>query len=248
MSTMPDEQVQNFTFYGDLLGIASAYRLSPKVAHDKLDKFYNVIFSRFGDICQQSHGLFHVQLFSDSVVMWGRPAAQILRPLQDAYLELIAQNLLLRGALVAGQLIKEPRVEVKHFRKFLPTNDTLARAVGLEKTVKGARLLIESSLAQKLLYGHEAWLTLEGYLAQQYPDVPIESPLRRICPAPSGTCYEFLYFWKPPSKTQVTSENGSISDRLKEIAKFQDAEVAQHFRETLRLLKRSETRSRTVLP
>jgi hypothetical protein len=244
---MPDEQVQDFTFYGDLLGIASAYRLSPKVAHDKLDKFYNVIFNTFGDICHQSHGHFHVAVVQRFWVMWGRPAALILRPLQEAYLQLVTQNLLLRGALVDGQLKKEPRLEVKHFRKFLPTNDTLARAVGLEKTVKGARLLIESRLAQKLLRGYEEWLTLEGYIAQQYPDVPIESPLRRICPSPSGTCYELLYFWKPPSTTQISSENGSIADRIKEIAKFQDAEIAQHFRETLRVLKRSEIRSHTAL-
>lgn len=244
---MPNEQVQDFTFYGDLLGIASAYRLSPKVAHDKLDGFYNTVFRTFGDLCHQSHGRLHVQLFSDSVVMWGQSVAQILEPLQNVYLELIAQNLLLRGALVDGQLEKEPRLEVKHFRKFLPTNDTLARAVGLEKTVKGARLLIESSLAQKLLVDHEQWLTLEGYIRQPYPDVPITSPLRRICPSPSGTCYEFLYFWKAPSTTQPTIQNESIADQLKEIAEFLDAEVAQHLRETLKVLKRSEVRSHTGL-
>jgi len=233
-----------FTFYGDLLGIASAYRLSADVAHKKLDTFYNTVFRTLGSRCEQQHGRIHVQLFSDSVVIWGRSAVEILEPLQDVYLDLISQNLLLRGALVDGALEKEPRVEVKHFRKFLPSNDTLARAVGLEKTAKGARLLIESSLAHKLLAGHEKWLTLEGYIGQPYPDVPLASPLRRICPSPSGTCYELLYFWRRPSTTQAGIENGTIADRIKEVAEFQDAEVALHLRETLKILKRSEIRSR----
>ncbi len=233
-----------FTFYGDLLGIASAYRLSAKVAHDKLDTFYNTVFQTFGNLCDQSHGRLHVQLFSDSVVMWGKSATEILEPLQNVYLALVSRNLLLRGALVDGALVKEPRLEVKHFRKFLPTNDTLARAVGLEKTVKGARLLIESSLAQKLLVGQEEWLTLEGYIAHRHPNVPLASPLRRICPSPTGTCYELLYFWKSTSPTSVSTEHGLIADQLKEIEEFQDPEVAQHLRETLKLLKRSEVRQR----
>ncbi len=237
----------SFTFYGDLLGIGAAYRLSPKVAYAKLDTFYNTVFSRFEPLCDQPVLPIHVQMFSDSVVMWGEGAAEILEPLQLVYLDLIEKNLLLRGALVDGALEKQPRVEAKDFRKFLPTNDTLARAVGLENTVKGARLLIESALAHKLLTAYPEWLTLEGYIEHPYSGVLAHNVLRRICPSPSGISYELLYFWRQTSSTVQASartENDRIAERLKEVAEFQDAYVADHLHETLKVLKRSETRRR----
>jgi len=178
-------------------------------------------------------------MFSDSVVMWGRYATEILELLQQVYLDLVKNNLLLRGALVDGALMKEPRVEVRHFRKFLPTNDTLARAVGLEKTAKGARLLIESPLARKLLTPHPEWLTLEGYIDHLCPNVPVSDVLRRICPSPSGTSYELLYFWR-----QAAADDDDIADRLKEVAEFHEAYVGDHLRETLKVLRRSEMRRR----
>ena len=237
----------SFTFYGDLLGIGAAYRLSPKVAYAKLNTFYNTVFSRFEPLCDQPALPIHVQMFSDSVVMWGEGATEILEPLQLVYLDLIEKNLLLRGALVDGALEKQPRVEAKDFRKFLPTNDTLARAVGLENTVKGARLLIESALAHKLLIEHPEWLTLEGYIEHLYPSVPAHSVLRRICPSPSGSSYELLYFWRQTSliaQTTARTENDRIAEGLKEVAEFQDAYVADHLHETLKVLKRSEIRRR----
>lgn len=234
-----------FTFYGDLLGIGAAYRLSSEVAYSKLNAFYNTVFGRFEPLCDEPARRVHVQMFSDSVVMWGDVVTEILEPLQQVYLDLIEKNLLLRGALVHGALEKEPRVEARNFRKFLPTNDTLARAVGLEKTVKGARLLIESPLARKLLSRHPEWLTLEGYIEHLYPMVPQCSALRRICPSPSGTCYELLYFWKSsPALEQASAGTEGIAERLKEIAEFQDAYVAEHLRETLKVLRRSDIRRR----
>lgn len=235
----------SFTFYGDLLGIGAAYRLSPKVAYVKLDNFYNTVFSRFEPFCDQPTRSIHVQMFSDSVVMWGEGATEILEQLQLVYLDLIEKNLLLRGALVDGALEKQPRVEAKDFRKFLPTNDTLARAVGLENTVKGARLLIEAALANKLLIAHQEWLTIEGYMEHPYPHVSVSSVLRRICPSPSGSSYELLYFWRQtPAVRQAATkpQNDRVAQRLKEVAEFQDAFVADHLNETLKLLKRSEIR------
>jgi hypothetical protein len=234
-----------FTFYGDLLGIGAAYRLGSKVAYDKLNAFYNTVFTRFEPLCDDQARRVHVHMFSDSVVMWGNDVGEVLEPLQHVYLELIEKSLLLRGALVRGALEKEPRVEARSFRKFLPTNDTLARAVGLEKTVKGARLLIESLLAHKLLSHHPEWLTLEGYIEHPYPSVPKSSMLRRICPSPSGACYELLYFWAPIlAQEQTGARKDRIAERLKEVAEFQDAYVAEHLRETLKVLKRSEIRRR----
>ena len=150
--------MDDFTFYGDLLGIASAYRLGAEAAYRKLDTFYNTVFGHLEPLCDRPLQI-HVQMFSDSLVVWGDGAKDILKHLQDVYLKLIDKNLMLRGAIVDGALEKGPRVEAPNFRKFLPTNDTLARAVGLEKTVKGARLLIEPSLARKLLHDHPEWLT-----------------------------------------------------------------------------------------
>jgi hypothetical protein len=233
--------LSGFTFYGDVLGIAASYRLSPEIAHSKLDRFYNTVFDLFRPLCDQTLPEVHIQLYSDSVVIWGRPVVpMILEKLQELYLNLVDRNLLLRGALVHGALEKEPRVEVRHLRKFLPTNDTLARAVGLEKTVKGARFLIESDLAGRLLAAHPEWLTLEGYIEQPKPTIPVEDVLRRICPSPSGNCYELLYFWTQ----SPTSTNARAADRLKEVAEFHDTAVAAHLRETLKVLRRSEVRRR----
>jgi hypothetical protein len=187
-------------------------------------------------------------MFSDSVLVWGEQnVEEILGHLQMVYLNLVDQTLLLRGAIVQGALEKDPRVEARGFRKFLPTNDTLARAVGLANTLKGSRLLIESSLATKLLETKQEWLTIEGYLRQPYPDVALGSILRRICPDPSATSYELLYFWKPQPATASSADvNGEIADRLAGISEFQDRSVAEHMRETIKLLRRSEKRRRTT--
>jgi len=236
--------MDEFTFYGDLLGIASAYRLGAQAAYQKLNTFYNTVFARLEPLCDRPRPQIHVHMFSDSLVVWGRGTKEILGHLQAVYLDLIGKNLLLRGAIVDGALEKEPRVEAKNFRKFLPTNDTLARAVGLEKTVKGARLLIEPSLAGRLLQDNPAWLTVEGYLENANADVPHSDVLRRICPTPSGASHELLYFWKADGVLGDGAEKPTIAVRLKELAEFHDRFVAEHLRETLTLLRRSAVRGR----
>jgi hypothetical protein len=234
----------DFTFYGDLLGIASAYRLGAEAAYKKLDTFYNTVFGRLESLCR-SRGRIRVQMFSDSVVVWGEGAREILGYLQDVYLDLIDKNLLLRGAMVDRALEKEPRLEARNFRKFLPTNDTLARAVGLEKTVRGARLLIEPALAGKLLQDHPEWLTVEGYLEHVKSDVSRSDILRRICPTPSGTSHELLYFWKSDGVWGDKAGEPKIAKRLKELSEFHDPFIAEHLRETLKLLRRSTLRACT---
>lgn len=219
----------DFTFYGDLLGIASAYRLGGEAAYQKLNAFYDTVFGRLEPLCDQPRHI-HIQMFSDSLVIWGQGAKEILECLQDVYLDLIRKNLLLRGAIVDGALEKEPRVEAKNFRKFLPTNDTLARAVGLEKTGKGARLLIEPSLAAKLLKDQPDWLTVEGYVQNVSADLPRSDVLRRICPTPSGTSHELLYFWKTDGGANLNDDH-TLADRLKQLSEFHDPFVAEHLRE-----------------
>jgi hypothetical protein len=78
-----------FTFYGDLLGVAAAYRLSPNVAYEKLNSFYNTVFNLFEDFCVQPDRHFQVYMFSDSVLMWGKAVvAEVLERLQQVYLNL----------------------------------------------------------------------------------------------------------------------------------------------------------------
>jgi hypothetical protein len=181
-------------------------------------------------------------MFSDSLVVWGKDAKAVLPHLQRVYLDLINKNLLLRGAIVNKALVKEPRVEVAHFRKFLPTNDTLARAVGLEKTVRGARLLIEPLLATKLLEHQPEWLSVEGYLDAVHSNVPEDDVLRRICPTPSGTSHELLFFWRSDGAVFGTPNQKKMAKRFKELTEFHDPDIAEHLRETLKLLRRCEFR------
>jgi hypothetical protein len=234
-----------FTFYGDLLGIKAAYHASTNDAYQKLDTFYNTVFGHFEPLCTRQCRPIHVLMFSDSVVMWGEDAMEVLDQLQLVYLDLIEKNLLLQGVLVDGALEMDLRIQVSNFRKWLPTNDILARALGLVKAEKGARLLIESRLALKLLAEHQEWLTVEGYIEHLNQNVPMCSPLRRICPSPSGMTYELLYFWRRnPGPAQAATANDLVAERLKDLAVFRDASVARHLRETLSVLKRSEMRRR----
>ena len=230
-----------FTFYGDLLGIATAYNLGATIAYRKLNDFYNIVFHHLEPICIENPGKISVQMFSDSVVIWGEGTLLIMTCLLDIYPELLRHNLLLRGALVDGALEKEPRIEIADFRKFLPANDTLARAVGLEKTVKGARLLIESSVATRLLADRQSWLTVESYNDDLCPAIPLGSPLRRICPLPSGTSYELLYFWE--------RDNGldkKFDKKFRDTAEFYEPAVVEHFRETMGVFKRSQHRKKST--
>jgi hypothetical protein len=160
-----------FTFYGDLLGISGSYKLNTNVANKKLKDFYETVFNTLSDYCRQRSDT-KVFMFSDSLLFYGDDGLSALEQLQIVYIKLLYKGLLIRGAMAAGKLQFEPRLTLENFTKFLPDDDTLARAVGLESTKKGARLLIEKSLASRLLKHYPEWLTQEGYIRnvnkQQY--------------------------------------------------------------------------------
>ena len=59
-----------FTYYGDLLGVSGYYKLSPGLAKNKLDEFYNTVFSSLSDYCK-AHRNDHVHMFSDSILFCG---------------------------------------------------------------------------------------------------------------------------------------------------------------------------------
>jgi hypothetical protein len=85
--------------------------------------------------------------------------------LHRVYVNLFYKGLLLRGAMVKGKLSFDPRLDTQNYEKKLPSDDTLARAVGLESKFKGARLIIENELANELLRTNRVndWMTTEGY-------------------------------------------------------------------------------------
>ena len=123
--------------------------------------------------------------------------------------------------MVKGRLKFEPRLTIENFRKMLPKDDTLARAVGLESTHKGSRLLIENDLASDLLNNHQQWLTSEGYIRNVCLNVRTKDILRRICPTPNNSTYELLYFWKCSNNSnRISIDYDSKKKELQKISKF----------------------------
>lgn len=238
-----------FTFYGDLLGISAYYKLGPKVAKDKLNEFYNTCFSTLEKYIRENPTTTSVNMFSDSLIFTGHDATEALERLHFLYIQLLNKGLMLRGALVSEGLEFEERLTIDNFQKQLPRDDTLARAVGLESTKKGARLLIEPALASVLLKDQKEWLTLEGYVStvtrREYSNVSKESILRRICPTPESDSYECLYFWVcfDPLEPDESDYQWKIDD-LESIAEMVDSSSKPHYNETISLLKRCKARQK----
>ena len=60
----------DFTFYGDLLGISSMYKLSPTQAYERLNDFYNITFSSIEEQWADDNSL-EAYMFSDSLLAYG---------------------------------------------------------------------------------------------------------------------------------------------------------------------------------
>lgn len=239
-----------FTYYGDLLGISGYYKLGAEIAKEKLNVFYNTCFSSLSDYCQENSTA-HVTMFSDSILFTGDNAEEGLEELHRMHMKLLHKGLLLRGAIVEGKLNFEDRLTINNFQKMLPKDDTLARAVGLESTKKGARLLIEPALARRLLSENREWLTHEGYLSNinkaHYSCVSYESILRRICPTPEQDFYECLYFWVCHRNLEHHETDYEVKiDYLQELSSMLGDVIKPHYKETISLLQRCNRRqSRT---
>ena len=239
-----------FTYYGDLLGISGYYRLNPSVAKDKLNLFYDITFESLSGYCRQNENT-TVAMFSDSLLFYGNDIGNALEQLHSVYVKLLHQGLLLRGAIVKGKLQFEPRLTLENYEKRLPQDDTLARAMGLESTKKGARLLIENQLAAELLDQHPEWLTQEGYVMSfgnmHYTSVPDSSVLRRISPTPEQDTYEYLYFWIDPGLKAYLGLDREVRVRDLEVLKSMTSEsISAHYKETIELLKRCKTRQKVT--
>ena len=235
-----------FTFYGDLLGISGYYKLSAELAKNKLNDFYNTVFCSLSEYCQ-NHNDVHVHMFSDSILIWGNDAILALEELHRVYVKLIHKGLLLRGAMVSKKIQFQIRTELDNFQKQLPDDDTLARAVGLESSKKGARLLIESKLAENLLTECTEWLTVEGYVNNQqnppYCNIPYTDIRRRIIPTPELDTHELLYFWICSDELEHHDLDYQVKMKnLNEIKSMLTESISLHYKETIRLLKRCNNR------
>jgi hypothetical protein len=229
-----------FTFYGDLLGISNAYRLSPDAAYEKLDRFYNLCFQHLKSACSGNHT--KVNLFSDSIFFWGDDQRLALQLLKQLYVDLVSEGLLLRGAIVRGKLEFDPRFTVENFEKNLPRGDILPRAVGFASSCKGARLIVDRDIAHSQLPGVE-WHTIEGYLQShhRHRDIPQFDTRRFICPVPDGTAYELLFFY--PIQHGIPLDYEGVIRRLQNTSELASKEVAEHYAETINLITRSRLRS-----
>jgi hypothetical protein len=244
-----------YTYYGDLLGISGYYNLGSEIAKNKLNDFYDTTFFSLSTYCMANENV-KVNMFSDSIFIWGDEPIAILKELQKVYIKLIHKGLLLRGAIVKGKLEYDPRIELRNYKKNLPTDDTLAKAVGLEKSQKGSRLLIEADLATELLYHKIEWLTIDGYIRDiqksNNPFIDYDNILRRICPTPDNNSYELLYFWVCHNQLEHEDIDYDIKkNELNEISKMLTDKNAEHYKETIKLLDRCQRRqnyTREYLP
>ena len=219
----------HFTYFGDLLGMAAAYRLSAKAAYRTLDTFYNEAFHRLSLLCGERST--QVTMFSDSLLVWGDTFKEALPILGEVRDTLLAKGILLRGGMVSGRLEFEPRYTMENFRKMLPRDDVLARAVGLHATQKGARLLIESSLVEELLQDHPWWLVPEGQLFEAPDDTPPAGIARRIVPTRDRRSYELL--------VGADVARRDLGRSMKRLRQYTSNEHWDHWRETIALLERS---------
>lgn len=240
-----------YTYYGDLLGVSSYYEASPKLAYHKLNLFYNTTYDVLFPVRRRMDAGLSVEMLSDSLLVYGDHAEEALRALQVLYCKLLSEGLLLRGAMVFGKLQYDLRQQQRYFEKKLPIDNSLAKAVGLEQTQKGARLLIETSLAGKLLGSFRDWKTVEGYYDDPRPVVAIGDLRRRICPTPDGRCFEFLYPWLVDDGDEFRGLS-SVRSRLQDLEPFFEPGVGAHYKATLSLIDRSilraEQTSKALVP
>ncbi|MHC1738233.1 MAG: hypothetical protein AB9882_09510 [Ignavibacteriaceae bacterium] len=236
-----------FTFYGDLLGISSSYDLDTQLGYNMLNKFYNIAFTAFKDYLNNTAEA-EVFMFSDSILFYGRDAIPALKKLQDLYLSLMKSNLFLRGAIVMGELKFDKRFTLRNFQKSLPIDDKLSLAVSLQKLYKGSRLIVEITLAKKLLEKTPEWLTQEGYYSNVNGMFHVENMelLRRISPTPDNRGYEFLYFWN--LNNNANNNLMHLKSQLKYLKEMMDNEISLHYRETESLMRRSVCRKELSNP
>lgn len=236
---------KEFTYCGDLVGTSSIYASAPGEAYSFLNKFYNTVFDLLGTY-DQGNANRKVYMFSDSLIVTGDDWTAFVTAICRVYVALLQSSLMLRGGIATGRLEFDPRKTRENFQKMLPQDDTLARANALEKSVKGARLVVEARIAHQLIGPMQEWLTLQGYIMN--PTAPGATALQRsIVPLGATGSFEILY---PVHEAATVDEAQlrAITRRLDYLAHASPHDALVHYRETLGLIKHSQERRSHVRP
>jgi hypothetical protein len=228
-------EIREFTYFGDLLGTSELYAIHNNVAYQQLDTFYNTVFDTFKPLAETDNNLM-IYLFSDSLFITGQSIELVLEGLGSVYCKLFKQSILLRGAMVGGLLDFDPRIQLANITKGLPRTNVLFRAVKLEKSYRGARLLIENELAQNLLPSD--WYTNDEYERNVliHEDISVKSFKRKIAPNKDSLSYQYLW----PLEDSNGLESFNVKNLLKGKALFTPDHAKDHLKETKKLFEVAE--------
>lgn len=247
---MASESSNEFTYCGDLVGVSTLYANAPEEAYTLLSQFYNTAFRALEKYQLDGTGNVrigrNIYMFSDSLIVTGDDTESFVKCMCDVYMSLLNASMLLRGGMVSGRLEFDPRRTRENFEKNLPRTERLAKASALEKSVKGARFVVEPELAASLIHPHRHWMTQQGYLGDLFNGRTFELQ-RSISPLPTGGGFEILY----PVFLNVPYDNGvgplrTDDDLLRRnitrvdyLITASSPEAAVHYKETKRLLELS---------
>lgn len=232
-----------FTYYGSLLGIPASYVVAPGATYHKLERFYNLAYDHFKDVCGGFNVQYGAHLFSYSILFFGEDLLEGLALLKSLYVDLLAENLMLRGSVLPGRMQFDPRFSLKNFHNFIPRADVLERAAVLAAATKGARLILHQDVARPLFPSDSGWETEDGFVEgrDKHPEIGKFDPRRFISPVEDGQCYEYLYFYRDPQHPRVA--NDETVRRLGLLNDPASKSVAEHFEATTDLLQRCRQRS-----
>lgn len=229
--------MSDFTFYADLVGISSLYATSPHQAYKKLSEYYTEVFIGLEPYYRVSASR-RVEMYSDSLVVSGDNLRDFLVALAPLYMQLLSKGLMPRGGIAAGRLNFDMRITTENFRQNLPDSDVLARCVGLERKVKGARIVIESGLVNPYFNQCQEWVTLHGYLSDPKLGNRDFVLQRSIVPLPDGSAFEILYPIIGAAGDFLESRKSELDYMIGALPK----EMSAHHYETKRLLEHSQRR------
>ena len=228
-----------FTFFADLTGISSLYRVGGAAAYNALDVFYNCVFNGLSAFHRDNMSQRQVKMLSDSLLVTGENITEFVQTMAPVYANLLKEGLMLRGGAVKGRLSWDLRIETPNFKKLLPETGVLARAASMEKMVKGARFLLDHDLAHHLLGPKQEWQSEIGYAKDPCLGDRTLVLQRSIVPLPTGDAYEVIYpilaMWQDD---ELQRELCRVAGR--ELGKEEG--LAVHYRSTSTLLKIARAR------
>lgn len=230
-----------FTFFADLVGISSLYRAEGDAAYNALNDFYNEVFYGLDAFHGADTHNREVHMLSDSILVSGEDIQVFVESMAPVYANLLKKGLMLRGGAVRGKIHWDTRIQSQNFRKMLPQTDVLARAASFEKSVKGARFLLDGDLARHLQHPKPQWLTEQGYINDRCKGDDALILQRAVVPLPNGAAWEVLY---PLLAGWDDSEYQHRLENLREMEFGKEPSLAVQYRATETLLHVSQARSK----